>query len=292
MISVVVPAYNCASWLPEAIDSLLAQTHRDREIVVVDDGSTDDTPAVLADYGDRIRVVRSANGGLAAARNLGLVHARGDWIAFHDADDVALPDRLAVLLDFVERTPGIEAVFADGERMDTGRRIVPAKMTARLAGQRLGAADLFVGFPAYFQASLVPRAAFARAGSFDPDFRIHPDNDYAYRLFATCPTAYMDRVVFRYRWHESNITRDWLVGREELSRTLERLLRDDPASVAAIGATRLHEQLARHLHRTGRRRLKHGDVEVARQQLGRALALNPRNPIYRYHWWRARWAPE
>ncbi|HEV7732256.1 MAG TPA: glycosyltransferase [Candidatus Binatia bacterium] len=292
MISVVVPAYNCASWLPEAIDSLLAQTHRDREIVVVDDGSTDDTLAVLARYGDRIRIVRSTNGGLAAARNLGLAHVRGDWVAFHDADDVALPDRLAVLLAFIERTPGIEAVFADGERMDDGTRIVPARMTARLAGQRLGAKDLFKGFPAYFQASLVPRAAFARAGTFDPDFRIHPDNDYAYRLFATCPTAYMDRVVFRYRWHESNITRDWLVGREELSRTLERLLQEDPTSVASIGEERVREQLARHLHRTGRRRLKRGDVEPARRQLTRALELKPRNLIYRYHYWRALWAPE
>ncbi len=292
MISVVVPAYNCASWLPEAIDSLLAQTYREREIVVVDDGSTDQTPAVLARYGDRIRVVRSANGGLAAARNLGLAHARGEYVAFHDADDVALPDRLAVLLDFVQRTPGVEAVFADGERMDTGRRIVPGEMNARLAGRRVGAADLFVGFPAYFQASLVPRAAFAAAGAFDPSFRIHPDNDYAFRLFATCPTAYMDRVVFRYRWHETNITRDWLVGREELSRTLERLLREDPASVAAIGDRVVRERLAQHLHRTGRRRLKRGDVAIARAQLGRSIELAPRNLLYRFHWWRARWSPE
>jgi glycosyltransferase involved in cell wall biosynthesis len=292
MISLVVPAYNCASWLPEAIDSLLAQTHRDHEIIVVDDGSTDDTPAVLARYGERIRVVRSANGGLAAARNLGLAEARGDYVAFHDADDVALPDRLAVLLDFVERTPGIDAVFADGERMDDGRRIVPAAMTARLAGRRVGAADLFVGFPAYFQASLVPRAAFAAAGAFDPTFRIHPDNDYAFRLFAACPTAYVDRVVFRYRWHETNITRDWLVGREELSRTLERLLREDPASVAAIGEDEVRGRLAQHLHRTGRRRLKRGDVALGRAQLERAIELAPANLLYRFHWWRARWAPE
>src|SRR4030095_8891170 len=97
MISVVIPSYNAARWLAGSLDSIFAQTVAPGEVVVVDDGSTDDTPAILRAYGDRLHVVRGTHGGLAAARNLGLAVARGDWIAFHDADDLALPARLARL---------------------------------------------------------------------------------------------------------------------------------------------------------------------------------------------------
>src|SRR5438128_2157669 len=110
ILSVIIPTYDCATYLPASLDSILAQRAPADdvtvEVVVVDDGSTDETPSVLATYGDRVRVVRGAHGGYAAARNLGLAHARGTWIAFHDADDVALPDRLAFQLEQLRRSPG------------------------------------------------------------------------------------------------------------------------------------------------------------------------------------------
>src|SRR5262245_37395813 len=151
MISVVIPSYNAARWLPASLDSVLGQTLAAGEVIVVDDGSTDDTAGILAAYGDRVRTVRGEHGGLAAARNLGLRVARGDWIAFHDADDVALPDRLARLQAALDQQPSAGAVFADGEQLGGGARIVPRALATRVAGRRLGAADLFDGFPAYYQ---------------------------------------------------------------------------------------------------------------------------------------------
>ena len=93
-ISVIIPAYNAAAFVREAIDSVLAQTHPDVEVIVVDDSSTDDTPAILSSYGDRIRVHRQPNGGVSAARNRGASMSSGEWIAFLDADDVWTPDKL------------------------------------------------------------------------------------------------------------------------------------------------------------------------------------------------------
>ena len=86
-ISVIIPCYNSGTHLAQAIDSVLAQTCPASEIIVVDDGSTDDSPAIMARYGDRIRVVRQANAGLPAARNAGIQAATGEWLAFLDADD-------------------------------------------------------------------------------------------------------------------------------------------------------------------------------------------------------------
>lgn len=93
-VSVIIPTYNRAHVLAEAIDSALAQTVPAHEIIVVDDGSTDDSCAVLARYGDRIRVLSQPNGGVSAARNAGMRMATGDWIAFLDSDDLWTADRL------------------------------------------------------------------------------------------------------------------------------------------------------------------------------------------------------
>ena len=121
-VSVIIPTYNCAAFLDESLGSVLPQVQADGEVVVVDDGSTDDTTRVLGGYGERIRVVRIEHGGLAAARNAGLDAARGEWIAFHDADDVALPDRLAFQRAFVARDPACDGVFANGARVDEAGR--------------------------------------------------------------------------------------------------------------------------------------------------------------------------
>lgn len=96
IVSIVIPAYNCASTVRQTIESCLAQTLKDVEIIVVDDGSKDGTAAVLAEFGESVRVIRQPNRGLAAARNAGLVQARGEFVAWLDADDVADPRRMEI----------------------------------------------------------------------------------------------------------------------------------------------------------------------------------------------------
>jgi glycosyltransferase involved in cell wall biosynthesis len=287
MISVVIPSYNAGRWLAASLDSMFRQTLPAGEIVVVDDGSTDDTAAILATYGDRVQVIRGTHAGLAAARNLGLAVARGDWIAFHDADDVALPDRLARLQTMLDEIRGADAVFADGEQLGGGARIVPRRIAARTTGRRLTAADLFAGFPAYYQSALIARDALEAAGPFDAGYRIHPDHDHAFRLFARGHVRYLDTVVFRYRRHESNITGDQLRARQELAQTLERVREADPAAVETIGARRLDGALARHYYRIGRTRLRHGEVAAAAAAFERAVTLAPCRPAYRWRRWRA-----
>lgn len=106
-VSVVMPAYNAAACVRRAVDSVLAQTWADRELLVVDDGSGDATPAVLAAYGERLRVLRQANAGPAAARNHGLRAARGRYVAFLDADDWWLPAKLERQVALLDARPAL-----------------------------------------------------------------------------------------------------------------------------------------------------------------------------------------
>lgn len=93
-VSVVIPAFNAESFLGEALDSVLGQTARPTEVIVVDDGSTDGTRALVRRYSDAVRLVTQDNGGAARARNVGARQATGEWLAFLDADDVWLPEKL------------------------------------------------------------------------------------------------------------------------------------------------------------------------------------------------------
>ena len=113
-VSVIIATYNRAHYVAETIDSVLLQKFRDFELIVIDDGSTDNTREVLRRYGDRLRFYCQENRGPSAARNLGVRHARGEWIAIQDSDDLCRPNHLEVLFGYVAARPDCRMVFANG----------------------------------------------------------------------------------------------------------------------------------------------------------------------------------
>ena len=112
-VSVIIPTYQLAHLVGQTIDSVLAQTYTDYEIIVVNDGSTDNTKEVLASYGDRITVIHQENQGAAAARNAGIMATRGKYIAFLDHDDLWLPNKLEKQIAYLESNPKIGLVYSD-----------------------------------------------------------------------------------------------------------------------------------------------------------------------------------
>jgi glycosyltransferase involved in cell wall biosynthesis len=153
-VSCIVPVFNGERYLAEALDSILAQTHRPLEVVVADDGSTDATAGVVRRYGDAVRAVWQPNTGAPAARNLGLRHARGDFIAFLDADDLWHRDKLARQ---VER-------FADRPELDVSVTHIQSFWIEELRHE----AERFEGHPlAQPQPGYVTQTMLARRGLFD-----------------------------------------------------------------------------------------------------------------------------
>jgi glycosyltransferase involved in cell wall biosynthesis len=112
-VSTVIPAYNAECTIAQALDSALAQDCPDHEIIVVNDGSTDGTASILERYRDRIRIVNQANQGAAAARNTGIAHAGGKYIAFLDSDDLWLPGKLNTMIAALEQNPGASLAFSE-----------------------------------------------------------------------------------------------------------------------------------------------------------------------------------
>jgi glycosyltransferase involved in cell wall biosynthesis len=131
---VVVPTFNRAEQVGQAIDSILAQTYPHRELIVVDDGSQDDTPRLLAAYGERIRAFRQENRGVSAARNLGLRAARGALIALLDSDDYWLPGKLAAQVEYLQRHPELMLCQTEEIWIRNGRRVNPKNRHRKYAG--------------------------------------------------------------------------------------------------------------------------------------------------------------
>ncbi|MBS0554041.1 MAG: glycosyltransferase family 2 protein, partial [Proteobacteria bacterium] len=125
-VTVVIPAYNAAWCIRRAVDSVLAQTFRDVELIVVDDGSTDDTAVILRSYGNALHLVSQANGGMSSARNAGIRAARGRYVAFLDSDDRWLPDKLARQVALMTAQPDLAFCAATATLEDPEGKVVGA----------------------------------------------------------------------------------------------------------------------------------------------------------------------
>ncbi|MGH7834258.1 MAG: glycosyltransferase [Candidatus Binatia bacterium] len=201
LVSCVVPVYNGERYLREAIDSVLAQTHQPLEIIVIDDGSTDGTADVLAGYGDRLRHVRQANAGPAAARNHGIALARGTFIAFQDADDVWHPHKLQRQMERFTARPELELSIGHVQNF----WIAELKEEAdRFRDHRLAQPG-----PAYGPPSLLARRSlFERVGLFNPKMRLSSDTDWFLRAAELgIAMEVVPEVLFYRRWHKNNISR-------------------------------------------------------------------------------------
>jgi glycosyltransferase involved in cell wall biosynthesis len=182
MLSVVIPARDVAPFIEQTVRSALQQTLRDIEVFVVDDGSRDDTRARVAAIADpRLHLLTGPGRGAAAARNQALAVARGEYVAFLDADDVWLPDHAERLLGAIQSTPQLDVVFAAATWVDARGQRLP-RSVVRWTGP-LHYHELFVEFvPVTSSALLVRRSALDRVGGFDEDMRMGADHDLCLRL--------------------------------------------------------------------------------------------------------------
>ena len=286
-VSVVIATYNRANFLAETIDSVLDQTFQDFELIVVDDGSTDDTANVLSTYGSRIRYFRQSNRGPSAARNLGVQHALGPWIAIQDSDDLSAPNHLELLCGYVRNHPDCAMVFANGSYISgiehNRETIIPQKKSLRLAADGVRLADLFDKSIVRLQAALISRRCYDAVDGHDESLRISMDLDLTFRLFAKYPIAYLDAVVFSYRKHPGNISRDHEMRLLENIRVIEKLVRELPQAEILLGKRRVHARLAYRYYRLAKARFKQGKRADARTALNSAVSLSPFNPKYRLY---------
>jgi glycosyltransferase involved in cell wall biosynthesis len=220
---VIIPAYNGVAYIAQAIESVLAQTYSDWELIVVDDGSQDRTAEVVRAYGNDVRYVYQENQDVAAARNRGVREARGVWIAFLDQDDFFLPEKLALQVAAAGQNPRAAIVHGGWQIVDAcGGAVSSVEPWRGLPVLDVEAWLLWK--PVFLGAMLLRRDWLERVGGFDCRFRQASDVDLVLRLVLMGGEAvWVRRAVVGYRQHDRNVSRNALEQVMECGVVLDRL---------------------------------------------------------------------
>lgn len=199
LVSVVIPAYNAEVFIKQALDSVLAQSHPLMEIIVVDDGSRDDTASVVAGFGSKVQLVRQENAGPAAARNRGLAAATGEFVAFLDADDLWPRSKLCAALMAFRDWPECDVILGHSQLFEAGSDETDLQFIA-------GPLDTF---PWSISAALFRRSIFDRVGEFDVNLRFGEDTDWFERAKdLQTEIRRISDIGLLVRRHSENSTRD------------------------------------------------------------------------------------
>lgn len=234
-ISVIIPTYNYARFLREAIDSALAQTCSALEVIVVDDGSTDDTPRILAGYGDRIRSIRQDNQGVSAARNTGIAAARGEYLAFLDSDDVWKPRKLERDIARFGADPELGLVHCGAETFDNSGKTIAVflnGMEGWVARDLLRLDRQVIAAPG--SGTMVPKRVAEEIGGFDTRLQPSEDWDFCYRVATRYRAGFVPEVLVRYRLHGSGIHLNVPRMENSMLMALEKAFTSDDPAVQSL----------------------------------------------------------
>jgi glycosyltransferase involved in cell wall biosynthesis len=210
LVSIIIPTYNYAAYIGKAVDSALKQTYTNIEIIVVDDGSTDNTKEVLQKYGDKLVYIRQDNQGAAAARNRGLAAARGDYICFLDADDVYYPDNIVKKVSFLEENQSFDWCYSNWVWVDdAGKEIMrgdePEVSLAHIQGQGDVLALALQGYRLGTNVFMFRKTLTDKLQGFDVRLKVLEDYDYYLRAAALGKLGYINQVLCAIYQHEDSL---------------------------------------------------------------------------------------
>ncbi len=283
-VSVMIPTHNYGRYLGEAIQSVLAQTFADIEVIVVDDGSTDNTREVVGSFKDsRVRYIYQENRGVSAAQNTAIKAAEGEFVAGLGGDDIWLPEKLELELSMLNSHPEAALVCSDAYVFDSatgailGRRwhdkpfhywVDPAR-AARQPLRELLARGCFIA-P---QAMLVRRVVFAEVGYFDESLVTHEDWDLFVRIVCRYPINTLDVPLVKIRAHEASLTADWNRMYRGATTVLTKAI--DSQLLSGAEMMLVKRRLAHTHFSYGKSLLANGRTALGREKLVAAIKINP-----------------
>ena len=218
LVSVIIPAYNCAQFINETLDSVYRQTYRNIEIIVIDDGSTDNTKAILAPHIGNIQYFYKENSGTAGARNTGILKAKGELIALLDNDDIWYPEKIKLQVSVAQNNPEIGLVFTDGKIFDKSGILKDTIIARRLQkwiqqnktenGQVVKGCILdhiyFENLISSATSVLIKRECFDQVGFFDENIIIADDFDMWLRIARKYSVALIQKPLYMWRYRSDS----------------------------------------------------------------------------------------
>ena len=301
IVSVVIPTYNCAQHLPNTIRSVLAQTYSDYEIIVVDDGSDDDTEGTLRPFlGDITYIYQNNSSGPARPRNVGIERARGKYISFLDSDDIMLPDKLRRAVEFLDAAPELGFVFSNFvKRSETGIQhpepfLAQCKRFCGLEKTDVGSQRFVIRRDVAFDTLLLenfvgtssvvaPKAVLSQVGGFDESVTHGglEDRDMWLRITRSYDIGYLDAVDHVYVDRQTSVSKRALAATLCRLQVLERHARFAHSDVARREVKRA---IARQYCDAGYNYVQTGDTRAARKAYLQGLSerqfvdVRKRNP--------------
>jgi glycosyltransferase involved in cell wall biosynthesis len=281
-VSVIIPTYNAAEFIAEALDSVLAQTYDDLEVIVVDDGSQDSTADIVSEYAG-VTLIRQSNSGAAAARNRALQEATGDYIAFLDADDLWLPDKTTTQVRFLSES-GLKWCYCDSYFAWYGAREYVGSLS-NVQGPRVG--DVLVqylsgNFSIPLPATMVKCEVFDHVGNFDETMRTVEHTDLWARIAVHYELGYVEQplVVIRKRRDSLKETIDPTETGENARRMLQKVVALAPRRLEPVW----NVLLANTFVREGKQLLRSGKIVQGRARFKLAIRQRPTSiQLYLYY---------
>ena len=252
LVSVVIPNYNYATYVREAINSVLAQTYPNIEIIVVDDGSSDDSRTTIASYGDKIIGIFQQNQGVSATRNNGVKASRGKYVAFLDADDVWLPRKIELQMAKFRDDPALGMVHVAVDEVDSSGRILAQKLNG-LEGRRTDAFFMLTAECVFGGGSgiVVPRRVFDEVGGFDTRLSTSADWDLFCRISSLYAVGFVPEILLKYRVHNSNMHANVAVMEHDMLIAFDKAFAGESTEVSRECYGNLYKTLAASHFRAG-----------------------------------------
>lgn len=271
-VSVIIPTYNCGHFIGTGLESVMAQTYQHIEVIVVDDGSTDETRRCVEAFGPRVRYIHQSNAGPSAARNTGIRASRGTFLAFLDADDVWLPRKLERQVAVMEADPEIGVVYTWWAHVDETGAPLPQTVQPTHHGHVFE--QLLRGCFVTPAMSLIRRSCLDRVGLFDTGMRRGEDWDLLLRIAgARYVFACIPEILMQYRLHAHQTSGDFVKMTESGRRVLAKALAQLPPDALR---RRLRAEAYRNLYAYAASQAgERGDVTRADAWLAKAMRLDP-----------------
>lgn len=235
-ISVVIPTYNHDRYIGACIESVLGQTYRDFEVIVVDDGSTDGTARVVSEYGDQVRYLHKENGGTSSALNAGIEAARGEYLAWLSSDDRYAPTKLAKQIAQLETHPQLRISHTAFHHTDKNGVILKTSILTPQEAASISVATLLKGNPVNGSSILFHRSCVERVGTFDESLQGTEDWEMWIRLAGCYQFGYVPEPLLFYRWHDANFTHK----RERMTQAMWQMLLKVASTQSAVDVMGLH----------------------------------------------------
>ncbi len=282
-VSIIIPNYNYGKFIAQALESVLRQSFRDYEVIVIDDGSTDNSCEIIEQYSERfgtkLKCIVQSNQGVAVARNNGILKARGDYIAFLDADDIWLDYALQSLVDAIEGS-NCGLVYGNVEYFDVamekrmGIRFTSNSELVPYRGKDCFAKLFVHGNFIPMDAAIMRSSVFKKSGLFDKRFRCGEDLDMWMRIALQYEIGYLDQILTHLRKHSSSLSSLFIDSAKADILMTHRMFQEVPHFTELVSQKQMDDKLYLSYYRLGIFYILDGKGKRGRAWLVKAWKIN------------------